>query len=58
MRGLPKLQGLKIYSYGEVQPQRQADIIRELKSPRGKVGIDEDRIAEGLFRRMNGQHVN
>ena len=43
-------------SYGEVQPQRQAEIIRDLKSPRGKVGIDEDRIADALFRRMNAKN--
>jgi integrase/recombinase XerD len=46
------------YSYGEVQSQRQADIIRELKSPRGKVGIDEDRIVESLFRRMNAKNAS
>lgn len=43
-------------SYGEVQPQRQADIIRELRSPKDKSGLDEDKIAEGLFRRINEQH--
>ncbi len=46
------------YSYGEVQPDRQAEIIRDLRSPRGKVGLDEDRLAEALFRRINGQPYN
>ena len=45
-------------SYGEVQPQRQSEIIRDLSIPRDKVGIDEDRIAEALFRRMNKQNFD
>ena len=43
------------YSYGEVQPQRQAEIIRQLNSPGDKPGLDEDKIAEGIFRRMSAQ---
>ena len=46
-----------LYSYGEVQPQRQGEIIRDLSSPQGKVGIDEDRIVEALFRKMNAQNA-
>ncbi len=46
------------YSYGEVQPQRQGEIIRDLNSPRDRVGIDEDQIAEALFRELSEQHFN
>ena len=45
-------------SYGEVQPQRQGEIIRDLNSPREKGGIDEDRIVEALFRKMNAHNSN
>lgn len=40
------------YSYGEVQPQRQAEIIRGLNTSQSESGLDEDRIAEAIFRRM------
>jgi integrase len=43
------------YSYGEVQPQRQAEIIRGLNTVRPEPGLDEDRIAEAIFRRMARQ---
>ncbi len=43
------------YSYGEVQPQRQAEIIHNLNEPGNMTGLDEDRLAEALFRKMNAQ---
>ena len=41
------------FSYGEVQPQRQAEIIQQLKSPRAKNDVSADAIAEAVFRKMN-----
>lgn len=43
------------YSYGEVQPQRQAEIIYQLKAPSVKTGLNADDIAEAVFRKMNAQ---
>lgn len=41
------------YSYGEVQPQRQAEIINKLNSPCDHGERDTDALAEALFRKMN-----
>lgn len=43
------------YSYGEVQPLRQSEIIHELKSPSKQIGLDEEKIAEAVFRKMSAQ---
>ena len=43
------------YSYGEVQPQRQAEIIYQLKAPSEKTGLNADDIVEAVFRKMNAQ---
>ena len=40
-------------SYGEVQPQRQAEIIQQLNSPRGKDDFDKDEIIKALSRQIN-----
>jgi len=45
------------YSYGEVQPQRQAEIIHDLQSPHEKDDLNADKIAEAVFRKMNAQNV-
>ncbi len=47
-----------LYSYGEVQPQRQASIIRDLKYPIRKTDIDEERIADALFRRLSAKKLS
>ena len=46
------------YSYGEVQPNRQAEIIQNLGSPSKDLEIraDADEIAEAVFRRLNSQN--
>ncbi len=44
-------------SYGEVQPNRQGEIIRDLNSPRDKTGLDEDRLAEVILRKLGNQNV-
>ncbi len=41
------------FCYGEVQPQRQAEIIQQLKTPQEKVGLNVDDIAEAVVRKMN-----
>ena len=41
------------YSYGEVQPQRQAEIIQQLNSPHESNGLNTDKLAEALFSKMN-----
>jgi integrase len=46
------------YSYGEVQPRRQAEIICELKSPRGKFGLDEEKLADAIYRKMSAPSAN
>ena len=48
------------FSYGEVQPQRQAEIIQQLNSPREKGGfnVDTNAIAEAVFRKMNTENKN
>ena len=46
------------YSYGEVQPQRQAEIIQHLNSPHDKDDMNVDKLAEALFRKMNTQNIN
>lgn len=40
------------YSYGEVSPRRQADIISELATPTSSSPSDADRIVEALFGRL------
>lgn len=45
------------YSYGEVQPQRQAEIIKHLQSPHEKDESALDDLAEALLHRMNAQKV-
>lgn len=44
------------YSYGEVQPQRQAEIIKQLNTPHEKVDINTDAIAEAVIRKMSIQN--
>ncbi|PCJ51080.1 MAG: recombinase XerC [Gammaproteobacteria bacterium] len=44
------------YSYGEVQPQRQAEIIKQLKSPLKKAELSVDNIAEAVIRKMKSQY--
>lgn len=44
------------YSYGEVQPQRQAEIIKQLNTPDEKVDIYTDAIAEAVIRKMGVQN--
>ncbi len=41
------------YSYGEVQPQRQAEIIIQLQSPRAKQELNAEDIAEAVIRKMS-----
>ncbi len=41
------------YSYGEVQPQRQADIIQKLKFPPEQSKFNIDAVAEAIFRKIN-----
>jgi len=41
------------YSYGEVQPQRQAEIINKLSSHCDHGERETDALAEALFRKMN-----
>lgn len=41
------------YSYGEVQQQRQAEIINQLNSPCKNDTPDTDALAEAIFRKMN-----
>jgi hypothetical protein len=41
-----------LYSYGKVQPQRQAEIIKQLNSPHEKDDLNADAIVEAVFRRM------
>lgn len=43
------------YSYGEVQPQRQAEIIHNLKKPHEKSELNAENIAEALFRKMKAR---
>jgi hypothetical protein len=38
-----------------VQPLRQSEIIHELKSPSKQIGLDEEKIAEAVFRKMSAQ---
>ncbi|WP_078477097.1 tyrosine-type recombinase/integrase, partial [Solemya elarraichensis gill symbiont] len=45
------------YSYGEVQPQRQSEIIRDLKVPHEKDDSALDNLAEALLHRINSQKV-
>jgi len=40
------------YSYGEVQPQRQAEIIKQLNLPHEKDDMNAAKIAEALFSKM------
>ncbi|VAW66634.1 COG4973: Site-specific recombinase XerC [hydrothermal vent metagenome] len=40
------------YSYGEVQPQRQAEIIKQLKSSPESEESNVERMAEALFQKM------
>lgn len=44
------------YSYGEVQPQRQVEIIQQLNSPHEKTELSTDAIAEAVFRKINAQN--
>lgn len=46
------------YSYGEVQPQRQSEIIQELKSPHEKNDLNAEKIAEAVFMKLKAQNVN
>ena len=46
------------YSYGEVQPQRQAEIIQDLKSPHKKVELNAEDVAEAVFRKMNAKNIS
>ncbi len=48
---------ITFYSYGEVQPQRQAEIIQQLNSPHEKNNLNADAIAEAVFRKINAQNV-
>lgn len=41
------------YSYGEVQPQRQAEIIQRLNSPFEKSNDDTDKLAEAIVSKIN-----
>lgn len=41
------------YSYGEVQPERQAEIIKQLNSPINEAESNVDKVAEALFKKMN-----
>ena len=45
------------YSYGEVQPQRQAEIIQHLRLPNPKSELSADAIAEAVFLKMNAKNV-
>lgn len=42
---------------GGTQPQRQSEIIQDLKTPHEKDDINADKIAEALFRRINAQNT-
>lgn len=45
-----------LYSYGEVQPERQAEIIRELKEPNSSGGVaGADEIAKAVARELSRQ---
>jgi integrase/recombinase XerD len=39
----------KFYSYGEVQPQRQGEIIRDLNLPRDRSALDENKLLRLFF---------
>jgi len=43
------------YSYGEVQPQRQSDIIQNLKTPHEKDDLNADKIAEAVMLKMKAE---
>ena len=45
------------YSYGEVQPQRQAEIIKHLQSPSENDNVNFERLAEALLLRMGSQNA-
>jgi integrase/recombinase XerD len=40
------------YSYGEVQPQRQVEIIRDLNMPSDRLALDENKIVEAVYRKI------
>lgn len=46
------------YSYGEVQPQRQSDIIQNLKTPHEKDDLNANKIAEAVILKLKAQNVN
>jgi integrase len=48
------------YSYGEVQPQRQAELIQQLGTPRDEIvqNISADAIAKAVAREMRNQSVD
>ncbi len=45
------------FSYGEVQPQRQADILKKLGQPRSSTsqGLDAEAFAKIVAREVNAQ---
>ena len=45
------------YSYGEVQPQRQAEIIQDLKETGERIELNAENVAEALFRKMNAKGI-
>jgi len=45
------------YSYGDVQPQRQAEIIQQLKFPHEKEEFNTDKLVEALFQKLNAQNA-
>jgi integrase/recombinase XerD len=45
------------HSYGEVQPQRQGEIIRDLNFPRDRLALDGNKIVEAIYRKMAERSV-
>lgn len=43
------------YCYGEVQPQRQAELFKQFKEPHKAINQSADDIAEAVFRKLDGR---
>jgi hypothetical protein len=45
-----------LYSYGEVQDYRQAELLKKLREPRPEVAPEKQAEFETMFKKMMGKH--